>query len=199
MYIIKKTDRNITDIYDEAWDSANVAEISTINWAEYDYCPKTTAKLLYNENGIYIQMKTDEKPLLARVTEKNGEIYKDSCMEFFICPKEGDKRYMNFELNPFGTMYFNLRTGRDDGEKQYMDRDCFNIISKVEEDLWTLQYVIPFDLIDKIFGGHSKNMKGNLYKCGDETERVHFLSYYPIKTEAPDFHRSEFFGDFILE
>ena len=36
MYIIKKTDRNITDIYDEAWDSANVAEISTINWEEYD-------------------------------------------------------------------------------------------------------------------------------------------------------------------
>ena len=33
----------------------------------------------------------------------------------------------------------------------------------------------------------------NLYKCGDNLSHPHFLSWRPIATEKPDFHRPEFF------
>ena len=33
----------------------------------------------------------------------------------------------------------------------------------------------------------------NLYKCGDKLSQPHFLSWKPIETPKPDFHRSDFF------
>ena len=33
-----------------------------------------------------------------------------------------------------------------------------------------------------------------IIKCGDDLTVPHFLSWNPIKTEKPDFHRPEFFG-----
>ena len=34
----------------------------------------------------------------------------------------------------------------------------------------------------------------NLYKCGDNLSHPHFLSWQPIDTPQPDFHRPEFFA-----
>jgi len=36
--------------------------------------------------------------------------------------------------------------------------------------------------------------KANFFKCGDDTQQPHFLSWQPIDTPRPDFHRPEFFG-----
>ena len=36
---------------------------------------------------------------------------------------------------------------------------------------------------------------GNAYKCGDCLPVPHFVSWSPIHTESPDFHRLEFFGE----
>ena len=39
----------------------------------------------------------------------------------------------------------------------------------------------------------------NFYKCGDETQKPHYLSWNPVKTSKPDFHRPEYFGKLIFE
>lgn len=53
---------------------------------------------------------------------------------------------------------------------------------------------------------HEKNLqlsgleaKANFYKCGDNTSKPHYLSWNPIGTESPDFHRPDFFGNLIFE
>ena len=199
MYTIKRTEETITCINDKAWDKAEVAEIKIINWSEFPSAPKTTAKLLYNDFGIYVQLQTDEKPLLARHTEQNAPVCCDSCMEFFLRPNEQDNRYLNFEFNPFGTMYLAVRTSRHDPVHPANDKAYFGVKSYVDDQKWTLQFCVPFALIDEIFGGHTKTMYGNLYKCGDETQTPHYATYYPIETKEPDYHRPEFFGAFVLE
>jgi len=199
MYIIKKTENDINCINDKAWNLANVANVDKINWPEFP-CPyKTTAKLLYNENGIYIQLETDEKPLLARFTNQNDTICCDSCMEFFVRLNENDPRYINFEFNPFGTMYMSVRTSRFDPVFPEKDKKYFNVKSYVDDKKWVLQFCIPFEFINEIFGSHTKTIYGNLYKCGNETVQRHYATYYPIDTEQPDYHRPEFFGEFVLE
>ena len=40
---------------------------------------------------------------------------------------------------------------------------------------------------------------GNFYKCADGTDSMHFVSWSPIPTAKPDFHRPEFFGILIFE
>ena len=66
MYIIKKTDKKITSLFDNAWDSANIAEISQNNWSQFEKAPKTTAKLLYSDFGIHIR-KNSHQPSHALI------------------------------------------------------------------------------------------------------------------------------------
>lgn len=199
MYIIKKIENNIDCIDEKYWDYANVANIDTINWEEFNKAPKTTGKILYNDFGIHIRLETEETLLLARYRNQNDPVCRDSCMEFFFRPNENDSRYLNFEFNPFGTMYLAVRTSRYDSVFPDNDKKYFNVKSYVDEKRWVLQFCIPFEFVDKTLGGHTKKMYGNIYKCGDETHNKHYATYYPIKTEKPDYHRPEFFGEFVLE
>lgn len=76
--------------------------------------PSTQAKLLYNNQGIikfliasvlvspniqlglYVFMSvTHEQGVLRRFTSYQDPVYKDSCVEFFLQPKEG-RGYFNF-------------------------------------------------------------------------------------------------------
>ena len=199
MYFIKKTQKEKLEIFDREWENANVADIAVINWKEFSYAPKTTAKILYNESGIWVQMQTDEQDLLARCTKQNGPVSDDSCMEFFFRPNENDPRYLNFEYNAFGTMYCAVRTGRFDSVKPKVDKKDFCVETYVEEGNWILQYFVPFSFIESIFGSYTKTMYANLYKIGVDTKFEHYVSYAPINADEPDFHRPECFVEFVLE
>jgi len=199
MYIIKRTKNKIDSINDNAWKSAEIANINICNWDEYKRNIKTTAKLLYSDLGVHVQMQTDERPLLARFTEQNGPVCKDSCMEFFISPNENDIRYINFEFNPFGTIHYSIIASADEWTYPDKKKDYFEVQSYVDEEKWIIQFFIPFEFTDGIFGYHTKKMRGNIYKCGADTAKKHYISYYPIYTEEPNFHSPQFFGDFVLE
>ena len=199
MYLIKKVNHTVKDIYDKVWDDANVANVNKFNWDKERNTPVTEARILYSEYGLHIRMKTDEKPLLARYTEQNSAVCCDSCMEFFIKPFNRDERYMNFEFNAFGTMYHSVRMSRDEFSFYDCSKEDFGVISNVADGEWTIMFTIPFRIINCIYGGYSKTMYGNIYKCAEDTESPHYASYYEIETPKPDFHRPEYFGEFELE
>lgn len=201
MYKIQKSDHIINSIHDPIWKEAERADIMTINWdiEGYTYLPKTVAYVMYSEKGLHVKMTTDEKPLRATETTHNGRICEDSCMEFFIRPNENDPRYINFEINPIGTMYVSIRYDRYDFEYLSESAEYFNLVSEITSDSWALMYTIPFDYIDRLYGAHTKNMLGNFYKCGGRTEHPHYASYFPVKLEEPDFHIPSTFGEFVLK
>ena len=53
--------------------------------------------------------------------------------------------------------------------------------------------ILPLDVSDP------ESIRANFYKCGDKTAHPHYLSWSPIDTPKPDFHRPEFFGELILK
>jgi hypothetical protein len=61
---------------------------------------------------------------------------------------------------------------------------------------WTMVIVLPIKLISeegvKAFKG--KRVMGNVYKCGDAMPQAHYLTWNPIGTSRPDYHRPEYFG-----
>ena len=197
MYKVKKADHKITDMTDAAWNMAEVAEVSLDNWGVNEYTPKMTARILYSDYGLHIMMQTDEDNLVARERRQNGDIYLDSCMEFFFSGNETNPTYFNFEFNPFGNLYISTRKSRLDFYFPEGDKRYFEVVSDVAPGLWTIMFTVPFEFIDKEHGAHTKRFKGNFFKCGGT--RKHYLTYYPVGTAAPDFHRPEYFGDFELE
>jgi len=64
---------------------------------------------------------------------------------------------------------------------------------------WNLTVAIPLDLIGVEYKGEPIELFGNFYKCADLTADPHFLSWAPINTPEPDFHRPECFQSIILD
>lgn len=199
MYTVKKASKVINCAFDKEWEKAEIAKVETSNWEGYPKVYNVKAQLLYSEYGLHVRMETDEKPLRITQTERNSDVYMDSCMEFFFKGNKNDDRYMNFEFNAMGTMYLNFRTGRYDGEPPVESTEYFNVQSTITPEKWVLFYTVPFEFLEKYYGSYTKEMPGNFYKCGDLTVKKHLQSYYPIKTPTPDFHRPEYFGLFVLE
>ncbi len=197
MYIVKKINLPLNDINSPIWEDANVVEINVANWDDFPCGPSTQARLLYSNEGLHIKLTTDEKPLLARCNNQNDMVCEDSCMEFFFRPNSADPHYINFEFNPFGTMYMSISLKR--GESRFLceDKAYFDVRSIITGGEWSVMFTVPFEFLDREFDGHTDEFYGNIYKCGGYTE--HYLSLYPIKSEIPDFHRPECFGKFVLK
>ena len=68
---------------------------------------------------------------------------------------------------------------------------------------WEITYRITAAFIRRFFpdfklasGGM---MRGNFYKCGDETVKPHHYSWNPVTSQIPEFHYPQDFGKLYLE
>ena len=82
------------------------------------------------------------------------------------------------------------------------DLDMLNIQTAIFDDRWEIDYRIPVALIQKYIPTYhhatGARLCGNFYKCGDETGHPHFACFSNIAWEHPDYHRPEFFAEFVL-
>ena len=84
------------------WESIPVAQIDQYLWSDVrSIIP--SAQLAWDEDALYVRLQAIEPHILARFTGTLDEVCKDSCLEFFFCPQEGE-RYFNFEVNPNGSV-----------------------------------------------------------------------------------------------
>lgn len=184
--------------------------IKTVNWKEYPYCPKVEFRIAHTEDAFLLHFKVREGSVRAKYGEDNGSVWTDSCVEFFSVPV-GDGIYYNIECNCIGTILIGAGATRNDRERapqEVMDqvqrwaslgRKPF--VERVEETNWEVALIIPYTAFFKhrITSLDECKVKANFYKCGDELQTPHFLSWNPIEIEKPDFHRPDFFGTLEME
>ena len=184
--------------------------LDILNWPkEFSYRPITTFNLAYSSEALYIKYDVHGSMLRAIYTNDQDPVFEDSCVEFF-CKKPEDNYYMNFEFNCIGTCLAKKRTSRTELIYSYSAEDLQLIerysslgrrAFKEMEGMfaWDLVLKIPFSLLGFKDGEIPDKLLGNFYKCADGTESPHYLSWSPIKTPTPDFHRPEFFGELSFE
>ena len=183
--------------------------IGCLNWqSQFPYKPLTSIAVAHSEKYIYIDFFVRCNYLRAVNYENNSSVHQDSCVEFFVCPN-GKLPYYNFEFNCIGTVHAACREDRHTGTpltNEQLDTikrypSCGTRPFEELEGLfsWNLLVAIPLELIGLEYKGEPIEMKGNFYKCADLTSTPHFLSWAPIDTPEPDFHRPEFFAPITLE
>ena len=60
-------------------------KIACCNWAEeFPYAPEVTFKMFHTGEKLYLRFDVEEQYTAARVAEDNGEVWTDSCCEFFL-------------------------------------------------------------------------------------------------------------------
>ena len=178
--------------------------ISTLNWKEFQYAPRVEFSACWSETGFYINYRVDEERTMALTANDNGPVYRDSCVEFFVSPESNDF-YYNFEFNCIGSCL--LAYGSSRHERQPASPDILKGIarfSSLERKTFAETHTGPWDLLVMIpptaffmnpgFRFRKMTMKANFYKCGDGLSIPHYLSWKPITSDHPDFHRPEFFS-----
>lgn len=198
-YVAVRTDAVDPSVDSHEWEKAKVGYIGVNRWKEYSIAPVTSFRMLRGPEGISVLMHTEEKSLRCECTRENGDVYLDSCMEFFFKPDVHDCRYLNFELNSAGVLHLGLGSGRHGRQLIDVDRNIFSIESVPEEGNWSLKLYIPDSFLLAHFAKISQVCTGNFYKGGEGTDHVHFGAWSEVETETPDFHVPDFFGKIELK
>jgi len=198
-YVIRRVEENFS------WDDIEKAPIDIFCW-RYDYKPQTYAQLvLVEDRELVVKLTCFEKNPKTDYTKFGEDVYKDSCMEFFAS-FNADKPdiYVNCEVNSAGAALMSI--GNNDGDTRVSVPDILGHIpefsGEVFEDHWCAEIRLLVEDIKKLFGEieFKKGYKftGNLFKCGDETEIEHYGMWCRSIAVIPQFHRPEYFGDFII-
>lgn len=189
--------------------SGNRAKIETLNWPEsYPYRPITYFNIARSAEAVFIHFSVSGTMLKAVYSADQSPVHEDSCVEFFCMPQGADK-YTNFEFNCIGTCSASSRKGRSEDvvpfspeEMQTIERYS-SIGKKPFKEMegmfdWSLTVKIPMRLMGIDSLHLPPSIRANFYKCADDTDSPHFVSWTPIHTEKPDFHRPEFFGELLF-
>ena len=185
-------------------------KLEMVNWDEYPYQPEVLVQIAYNDEELFLQYQVSEQSVKAEITESNGRVWTDSCVEFFLSP-EGNDDYYNLEMNCIGTALLGFRnkgeTASHASDEEISSIRRFSTLGdspfpeRKEQTSWQITLAIPW----KTFSKHElkpvkgRKMRGNFYKCGDSLSVPHFVSWTKIKTEKPNFHAPEFFGGLEFE
>ena len=185
------------------WNAIPVAAIDQYLWSDVRSIVPS-AQAAWDDDALYVRLQAIEPHILRRFTGTLDEVCKDSCLEFFFCPMEGD-RYFNFECNPNGSLYVGY--GRPGSQRCRLHRGNFKDILQVKPfDIpggWGIELRIPVSFV-QIFVPDFQltsgmKLRANFFKCGDETEQEHYMSWNPISSTVPDFHRLCDFGVMVFE
>jgi hypothetical protein len=180
--------------------------IERYGWGQTGPFPSAAAELVSDSGGILVRFDVREPELRAVHAEHNGMVCEDSCVEFFVQPFPDDPRYVNVEVNPIGTVRFELGAARQNRlllpERHIHALRVRTGVERVGGDAhWTAAFRLSYALIAQVygraFGGGA--IRCNLYKCGDLLRKPHWGTWAPIATEQPDFHRPEYFASVSLE
>lgn len=214
--------KTIDILYNEALDNISIEKagdvlddfgqrgsVEVLNWAnDFSYRPITNFNIARSANSIFIKFSVRGSMLRAIYTNDQDPVHEDSCVEFFCMPV-GSEEYTNFEFNCIGTCSASSRKSRTENvvpfsmEEMKMIERFPSLGRRVFKEMegmfeWELTVKVPFVLIGINPVNLPAKILGNFYKCADGTDSPHYVSWSPIKTDKPDFHRPEFFGELVF-
>lgn len=178
--------------------------VDVVNWETYPYKPIVAFDIARSRENLYIRFFVKGNSLKAVYDVDNSPVHQDSCVEFFM-KKQEDQNYMNFEFNCIGTCDAARRESRDSKSslsteeyaaiRRYSSLERTPFAEKKGVYSWELVVAIPFRLMGLDPDHLPEKILGNFYKCADDTDFPHFVSWSPIDLPEPNFHCPQFFGE----
>ena len=181
-------------------------KIDNVNWERFSYKPEVQFRMVTTRKGLLIHYHVTENTIVALADIDNGNVWEDSCVEFFSVPAN-DGIYYNMECNCAGTLLVGAGKNREGRLRAPLD-----VLEKVERwsslgrepfkekkqgpFTWDLVLSIPYStyFLHDIKTLEGKTIRANFYKCGDKQETPHYLSWNRIQLPKPNFHCPDFFG-----
>ena len=198
------------------WQSVQSIRVDQFRPESSAHRPVVQCRIQHDGQGFYGLFLVRDNYVRCVTTEHNGNVCRDSCVEFFVEPPGGEG-YLNFEFNCGGTMLiYHIRDCRrtEDGFKDFSpitagEAAAVRVFASMPrivdpeiavETTWRLGFSLPFLLFESRFKHLSvisgQTWRGNFYKCADGTSHPHWASWSPVSTL--NFHLPECFGRIAL-
>ncbi|WP_155907627.1 carbohydrate-binding family 9-like protein [Lunatimonas lonarensis] len=205
---------------DADWDKAIWKEVEAVELTHYMgekplFSPITHAKLMYDSEYIYGIFRVQDRYVQSKVTEINGPVSTDSCVEFFFSPDtDSPLTYFNLEINAGGIPLLHY-VKQPRSNYQVLEAEQIRKIEIahsmpavvdpeiVKDTVWTIEYKVPLAMLSE----HGKvttpapgvKWKANFYKTGSRTGNPHYFTWNVVDNPRPDFHLPQYFGTLIFE
>lgn len=189
------------------WRQAPSASAFHFNWWKEGPKEQTVAKLLWDDQNLYVGFHCHDKNISAKVVERHGPVSRDDCVEVFVSPNAAKiGNYYGFEINVIGTMLNFLRADWYKGPFNWEPEGVRYRTSlhglpvkhdSADDDHWILELAIPFRNFEKD-APHTPPRDGdtwrlNLNRAGGTTN-AQYSTWSPVSSEKPNFHVPEAFG-----
>lgn len=194
------------EVVDEIMARLTAERVACCNWSgEFPYSPEVTVRMFHSGDRLFVRYDVTEDCVAARVAEDNGRVWCDSCVELFLS-LDGEA-YYNIEATCIGRVLVGYRRpgveavhARQEvmagiGRRASLGSETFE--ERVGRQSWSLTLELPVGVLfcDDVKSWEGLEARGNIYKCGDELSKPHFLSWKPIDHPTPCFHLPAFFGE----
>lgn len=182
---------------DPAWEAASVAGQFLLRGGEGRPASRTSVKLLWDENKLYLGLRSESKLLdpdagsidefRAEATDKEGSLWRDDHVEVFIAPGGSPELYKHFALNAIGTAYEGKMT--DGGWSGEWEAAC-----AIHDGYWVAEISIPWSTLD-ITPGPGLHLRANFFRADVGSVRQ-FSAWSPVPSSH---HNTKYFGNLYLE
>jgi hypothetical protein len=201
-----------TDWDGDAWKGAETAELNHFRPEGSAHRPRARARLLHGVAGVRGIFEVHDQFVRSTRVNYMDEVWKDSCVEFFMQPKAG-AGYFNLEMNAGGThlcLYIEDPERAPDGFKKFtrlppevgrriqVKSSLPKIVDPeiTEPVRWQINFLMPFKVLEEYVGPlgevRGQDWRGNFYKCADEGSHPHWGSWSPV--DVFNFHTPRCFG-----
>lgn len=187
-------------------DGEEKKTIAHAPWKAFPYQPDVRFSMMHSGDCLFLKFYVEEKTVVAAHSTTHSAVYKDSCVEFFVC--FDDKGYYNFEFNCTGTVLAAFGSSLE--QRSFLPEATVHRIRRLamiqkeaqyKGAIWTLTVAIPLDVFvsHRLTSLKKVECRANFYKCGDDLPEPHFLAWANIETQKPDFHQPRYFGTLVFE
>ncbi|MDA1211937.1 MAG: carbohydrate-binding family 9-like protein [Planctomycetota bacterium] len=191
-----------------AWVAAPDVGAFHFTWYKEGDKERTVAKMLWDDENLYVGHICEDAHITARHTERDGMIPKDDCFEVMITPNvDHPEVYFNLEWNVIGGLVDNHRpNGPKQPRAPKWDAEDVQIagtyVGTLNDDddsdgYWIVEVAIPFKNFEK-YMVHTPPEPGdgwnlNLNRHGGDVN-LQYSQWSKANTPEPSFHTPDRFG-----
>lgn len=191
-----------------AWVAAPDVGAFHFTWYKEGDKERTVAKMLWDDENLYVGHICEDAHITARYTERDGKIPQDDCFEVMITPNVNHPEvYFNLEWNVIGGLVDNHRpNGPKQPRAPVWDASGVQVagtyVGTLNEDddvdgYWIVEAAIPFKNFEK-YMVHTPPEPGdgwnlNLNRHGGVIN-MQYSQWSKANTPEPSFHTPDRFG-----
>jgi hypothetical protein len=207
-------------VIDGNWDKKQWKKQKAVSIDKYmgnipPFKPQVEAKMMYDDENVYVIFRVKDKHVRSLVQEYNGNVSGDACVEFFFSPDSAlPERYFNLEVNAGGTPLlfyvtkpwtgFNKLEADDIKQVEIAHSLPARIDPEISEPVtWTIEYRVPLSMLKKFSNVTAPKpgtiWRANFYKTASRSSNPHWITWSYVNNPKPNFHLPQYFGTLIFK